>query len=83
MKTPKQLIEAAEKEKGNYEEDGLYSHPIGEDVSGDIIISGKEDVIEAYKKMRESCLRIITKWSKKHFDKDSGDYYSKRNLKGF
>ncbi|KKM24543.1 hypothetical protein LCGC14_1604000 [marine sediment metagenome] len=82
MKTPKKLIEEAEKEKKRFEEEedsyggsGLYPHANGEDVPGDIIILGIEDVINAYGKMRKSCLKIITKWSKKHFDKDSGDYY--------
>lgn len=75
MKTPKELIEDAQKSKEGLEEDGLYSHQIGEDVSGDIIIAEIDSVIVAYRLMRKSCLRIITKWSMKHFDKDSGDYY--------
>ena len=75
MKTPKELIEKAKKDKEGLEEDGLYPHKIGEDVSGDIIIVEIDDVITAYELMRKSCLRIIEKWSIKHFDKDSGDYY--------
>ncbi len=75
MKSPKKLIEDAQKSKIGLDKDGLYSHQIGEDVCGEIIISEIDSVINAYKLVRKSCLSIIKEWSKKHFDKDSGDYY--------
>jgi len=75
MKTPKQLIQDAEKSKESLDENGLYPHQIGEDVSGEIIIAEIDAVINAYRLMRKSCLRIITKWSIKHLDDESGDYF--------
>jgi len=75
MKTPKELIEDVKKSKDGLEEDGLYPHQIGEDVSGEIILAERDMIINAYQLMRKSCLRIIIKWSRKQFDKDSGDYY--------
>ncbi len=39
MKTPKELIKDAKKSKEGLEEDGLYSHQTGQDISGDIIIA--------------------------------------------
>ena len=61
IRTPKELIEEAQKSKDSFEEDGLYSHQIGEDVSGAIIIAEIDAVIDAYELMRESCLKIIIK----------------------
>ena len=75
MKKPKELIEEAEKSKESYEDGGLYSHQIGEDVSGQIIISEIDSVIDAYFSMRKSCLGVITRWKRSCFDKDSGDYF--------
>ena len=77
MKTPKELIEEARKSKEGIEEDGLYSHQIGEDVSGEIIIAEIDAVINAYKLMKKSCLKVIKKWSLSCYDK--GDYFIAEN----
>lgn len=70
MKTPRELIEEAEKSKEGLEDDGLYPHQIGEDVSGEIIIAEINTVIEAYKSMRMSCLEKILKLINKEPDED-------------